>query len=552
MASPSPLPRGLGVEIDRAVRLADEGHVLVGGSPPRALRLTPSQLSALIRWASGSAPSGRSERVLARALIQGGLAHPRPAPPVPWRSTDDVDVAVVGQAGARGLARTLDRLAELHPAVRPLVVGATGPVARVARARGARVVPGPAGGPQARAEALRVCSAEFVVLLESGSWPGPGWLDAALGHFADPGVAAVVPRVLTERPRAAGHWRRTVAAVAASRAGADRGADPSPVLPWGQGPGRPGAGNEHTAADPLRPLPALVLRRCALDGRPVAAPAPEAAEYGSGWSEADGDAIGGAVLAPELGAGAELDLVWRLAERGWAVRYEPRARLWSLPVTDLGGYLRACFGTGALVAPLARRHGRRAAGPELYPEGAVGLALAASGRPGSGAAVAALTGVAAVREEPGGALPPWPETARSVVGDVAHTARLGSRALREAWWPVAASAVLACALRRDRGARRIALVGGAALVLPHLSAWRADRGAVLVGPLTWTALSMAGDAARSAGTWWGALRSGSVAPLVPRLRTRARRGTLAVRARDEGADAASHVRTVSLLLVKGG
>ncbi|MFE3457686.1 family 2 glycosyl transferase [Nocardiopsis aegyptia] len=544
MASPSPLPPGLGVEIDRAVRLADEGHVLVGGSPPRALRLTPSQLSSVIRWSSGSAPSGWAERLLARVLIEEGLAHPRPLPPVPFRSVDldvDVDVAVVGQAGAHGLGRTLDRLAELHPDLRPVVVGATGPRAWAARARGARVVPGPAGGPGARAAALRVCAAEFVALLESGSCPDPGWLEAALGHFADPGVAAVVPRVLAERPRAAGHWRLVVAAVAAARAGADRGADPAPVLPWGQGPGQPGAGNEHTAADPLRPLPALVLRRSALEGGSEDRGAPDGSRPGA--------SAGGRGLRPELGHGAELDLVWRLASRGRGVRYEPRARVRSRPVTDLGGYLRACFTAGAQAAPLARLHGRRAAGPELSPEGAVGLALAASGRPGTGAAVAALAGVAAVREEPGGAPPPWPETVRLVAGDVAHTARLGARAVREAWWPVAASAVLACALRRGRGPRRIALVAGTALVLPHLASWRADRGAVLVGPLTWTALGMAGDAARSAGTWWGVVRTGSAAPLIPRLRAPARARAVAAEPPEEPAAAHSRVRTVSLLLV---
>jgi hypothetical protein len=245
-----------------------------------------------------------------------------------------------------------------------------------------------------------------------------------------------------------------------------------------------------------------------------------------------------------------LDLVWRLAGEGWTVRYEPRARVWARPVTDLGGYLRACFDAGALVAPLARRHGRPAAGPELPEEGAVGLALAAAGHPGAGLAAAALAGAAAVREEPDGARPPWPETARLVAGDVAHTARLGARAVREAWWPGAAAVAVAGALRGGRGARRIALVAGAALVLPHVAAWHADRGAVMVGPVTWTALGMAGDAARSAGTWWGAVRSRSAAPLVPRLRARGRaRARDAAGVPDEAEGPGRHVRTVSLLLV---
>src|SRR5690606_28364924 len=93
MSSRPPLSSGPGIEIDRAVRLTDEGHVLVGGCPPRAVRLAPEQVSALIRWLSGSAPRGTEEGLLARALIRAGLAHPRPRPLAPDHT---VEVAVVG------------------------------------------------------------------------------------------------------------------------------------------------------------------------------------------------------------------------------------------------------------------------------------------------------------------------------------------------------------------------------------------------------------------------------------------------------------------------
>ncbi|MEV2277970.1 family 2 glycosyl transferase [Nocardiopsis sp. NPDC049922] len=510
------------------MRFSDEGHVLVGGCPPRALRLTTDQVSALIRWWSGASPVGRVERLLARRLVDAGLAHPRPERDAVPAERGTVDVAVVGQAGSAALARTLDHLAADHPALRPVVVGATGACAWVARARGARLVPGPPGGAAARAVALDACSAPLLALLEAGARPGPGWLEAALGHFADPGVAAVLPRVLTARPNAPTYGEMTIAAVAAVRAGADRGADPAPVLPWGRGTGGrglPGTANEHTEADPLSPVNTLVLRRAAVER-----------------------------LDPGLGAGAELDALWRLAERGWSVRYEPRSRVWNPPITDLGGYLRACFARGAAAGPLARSRRERVAGPDLPWPSSVALGLAAAGHPALAAGAVALgtadTARRLSRTSPG----TLPEALRLTGRDLAYTARVGGRWVRGTWWPVlAAVAVGAGAVARRRSgtgerstpggrravspsssvgvrcgalraasrfgrARWIAAAAGAALTLPHLGAWHRGRGVAMVGPVGWTVLGMAGDAARSLGTWWGVASSGSPAPLTPGAR----------------------------------
>ncbi|NYH53958.1 hypothetical protein HNR06_003547 [Nocardiopsis arvandica] len=528
MVSRSPLPSaGLGIEIDRSVRLADEGHVLVGGCPPRAARLSAEQVSTLIRWLSGAVTGGADEGLLARGLVRAGLAHPRPRSPVP---TDNVEVAVVGRAGPTALGTTLDHLVRHHPRLRPVVVGATGTEARAARDRGARVVPGPAGGVEARATALRLRSADLVALVEAGTRPAAGWLEAALGHFTDPAVAAVVPRVLSDRSHCLGHAQMTVAAVAAGRAGADRGADPAPVLPWGHGTpeqGRPGPANEHT--DPLRPVPVLVLRGAVAD------------------------------LDPGLGAAAELDLLWRLADDGWSVRYEPRSRVWAPPTTGLGDYLRACFTSGAVAGPLARRHGRRAAGPELSRAGAAGLALAASGLPGAALAAGALGGASVMGTLMAGARTPLSDAARLAGLDLAHTVRTGTHAVRTAWWPLAAAAAVGGAAvwargrrfggpatgpgRVDRAGRagRIAVTAGAALVLPHVASWHRGRGAALTGPVTWTVLGMAGDAARSLGTWWGMAQARSPAPLVPRFRPAAVSGPVPA-ARRTGRSARTRVR----------
>lgn len=534
MASPTPdqLPLGLGVEIDRAVRLADEGHVLVGGSPPlRALRLTPEDVSSVIRRLSGARPDHHRERVLARVLVDAGLAHPRPEPTVPGADAQIVLVGTDGGIDEDQVTLTLSRIHQECPQVRSVVVGATGSAARAARDLGARLVNGPTKGAKARTLGLRACDAEFVVFLDVGSEPEPGWLDIALGHFADPDVAAVIPRTLAAR-RHRGHWGMVIAALHALRT--DRGTDPVPVLPWGHrshDSGRLSPAGE-LPVDPLEPPRALVVRR------------------------------GSARLDASLGSAAELDLVWSLVETGRSVRYEPRSRV-RVPMDGrLGAYLGGRFVTGASAAPLARRHGRSAAGPQVGFSSLAAVALVASGRPWSGlAAGAAEVAVRARRLHEGAGVPPV-DAVRPALGELAHTVRLTLRTGRTTWWPVLASVALGGALAwardgsggaapkrstskdplsrpltsRGRAPReaaskdasdgpgssgrswgRAALVAGAALTVPHLASWRRRHGTALVGPLAWTALSVASDAARALGTWWGVVRTGSVAPLVPAI-----------------------------------
>ncbi|MBR8744616.1 family 2 glycosyl transferase, partial [Nocardiopsis sp. MG754419] len=360
--NPEPLPPGLGIDIDRAVRLADEGHLLVGGSPPRALRLPPEGVSAVIRWLGGARPRHHHERVLARTLVDTGLAHPRPEPVTPGSEAQVVLTTTGGDIDVRALARTLSALRAEHPDVRVLVVGATGLAAGTARRYDAHVVDGPAHGAAARAAGLRAVETEFVAFLHIGTEPMPGWLSVALGHFADTDVAAVVPRTLAARERR-GNVGMTVAALRAAHC--DHGPDPAPMSSRGHVPHGPGRSASHVATHPvaaLEPVRALVVRR---------------------------DVAG---LDPSLGASAEVDLVWRLADAGRSIRYEPRSRV-RVPLSGApGAYLRARWATGVAAARLARRHGRRATGPRIAVPALIGAALAAAGRPVAGVA-AGVTGV---------------------------------------------------------------------------------------------------------------------------------------------------------------
>ncbi|MFL1446732.1 hypothetical protein ACJOS4_34755, partial [Nocardiopsis sp. frass3] len=326
---------------------------------------------------------------------------PSPSHPVGARTGLTADIIVIDRGAAGGLTATLDRLAELHPDAEPIVVGATGPAARAARLRGARVLPVPVGGAAARALALTVSDADLVALIDAGHLPRPGWLQACAGHFADPNVAAVLPRTLVDRSVPAGAGAAAVAAVAAARIGPDRGPDPAPVLPWGHtAPDRARPAGADPG-DPLRPVTALVLRRSAVtDSHPSPGPSPAAGNQhtpdGRLRRAPSHRPCGPSPLDPALGAGAEHALLWSLADRGFSVRHEPRARVTAPPLTDLGGYLRTCAETGAAAARLARLRGTRAAGPELSPTGAAALAALLLGRPLSAAALAAAGGGARV------------------------------------------------------------------------------------------------------------------------------------------------------------
>ncbi|HEY0410671.1 MAG TPA: hypothetical protein VGE42_10440, partial [Candidatus Dormibacteraeota bacterium] len=86
------LPAGFGVALDQRLRRLEGGRVLIGGSPPRLMRLSDSGARAVDRLAAGAAvPPGGGTARLARHLVAVGMAHPRP----PRRPRGGAGVAVV-------------------------------------------------------------------------------------------------------------------------------------------------------------------------------------------------------------------------------------------------------------------------------------------------------------------------------------------------------------------------------------------------------------------------------------------------------------------------
>lgn len=75
--TPSRLPDGFAVQVDRRVRVLGEGSALLGGSPTRLLRLAPAAREMIDGGRLKVHDAVSAE--LARTLLDATVAHPRPA-----------------------------------------------------------------------------------------------------------------------------------------------------------------------------------------------------------------------------------------------------------------------------------------------------------------------------------------------------------------------------------------------------------------------------------------------------------------------------------------
>jgi len=526
--------------------------VLLGGSPLRLVTLSAAGARAWEALAAGRPvrEAGPGAGVLARRLVDAGLAHPLPPA---WRSGDPpgVNAGAAGglvagtpvtavlpvRDGAAGLGELVEALADRCAEVIVVDDGSSDATSGVAAAAGARVVRhehprGPAAARQAGAAAARTpfilfCDADIRLpdvvaprpgagepragrrdrLPRSDTAPGPGQpvsdgvgaqapVDDATGGAAsrDPVLSEPSPGDAVERRvdwfgLLLGHLADPAVAAVAPRVA-------SPV-PTGR---RAGLLARYESA------------RSPLDLGPRAA----AVRPGSRVSY-----VPTAVLLirrelvgfdPALRYGEDVDLVWRLAAAGWSVRYEPAAVVRHRPRSDWPGWARQRFGYGSSAGPLATRHPAplRPAG-QAGVAAAVALAVAASpGGPRGRAltlAVAAATAGRAVRTasrlSPRLTAAPRPGRLAWVMVLAGRRFALEAAAdnIRRGWWPPLV------ALRPGRR------VFAAAVILPAARDWWVTRPAVGFAP--YVLLRMLDDAAYSAGVWWGCARAATARPLVP-------------------------------------
>jgi mycofactocin system glycosyltransferase len=474
----APLPDGFTVRLAAGVRARDHGRTLVGGSGSVVFLKPPAR--RLLRPDGTLVARDEDSSSVARLLLDRGLADPfwagEPAGPPVGPPVGDVTVVVPVRDRSQLLARLLASLPGL-----PVVVvddGSADPAATraVAREFGARLVRHPTcrGPAAARNTGLAAVDTGLVALLDSDVVPTPGWLPRLCRHLDDPAVALVGPRVLGGEPRPDDGW---LCRYEAARSSLDLGAEPGRVVPGGRVAYLPGA--------------ALLARTQVLR------------EVG-GFDE-------------RMRVAEDVDLVWRVHDAGWRVRYEPEAVVRHDHRTTVGPWLRrkAFYGTGA--ALLAARHGDDVAPLVLTPwTAALTLALLAQRRwslPVAASVSGAVTVSVGRRLRSSDA--PLRTAAVLTAFAAVSAVRQAASALTRHYWPVAVAA--ATVSGRARRALLVAALGDAVLdhrrVRPDLDLAR------------FTVARRLDDVAYGAGLWLGVARAASPRALVPAFRGhRPRRG----------------------------
>jgi mycofactocin system glycosyltransferase len=465
------LPEGFGIVLDPGTRVLEGGTLLVGGTPTRLLRLTAAGARIVADDASGEPLPDDAARSLARRLVDARLAHPRPPAGALPRAAITVVVPV------RDRASQLDRcLASLDAAAARVLVVDDGSsdgaaIGRVAARHGADVVRHETsrGASAARNSGIARSTTQFVAFVDSDCVGEPGWLDAVAAHLADPRVAAAAPRIVAARETR----DTTLGRFEAERSPIDMGEREGAVAP--------------ISRIPYVPSAALVVRRAALPA--------------GGFDQG-------------LSIGEDIDLVWRMIEAGWSVRYDPAIAVAHDHRNTLRPWLARRFVYGTSAAALAVRHRASIPVAVLTPWSAAAWTLLAARRPVHAVAAAAV-GVAVVHASVGPRALPLTESARLAAIGLGWSGWSLAVALTRSWLPVTALAAA-----RSRGARRFLL---AASVLPRaVGLRRAAPGLPLALSVPATA---ADDAAYAAGLWSGCLRARTAAPLVPSVRLPRRRGT---------------------------
>ena len=448
----APVPSGTSVTLDPDAKFLDR-DLIAGGSPWRLLRLPGGARAIAERWMGGDVVQPGEER-FARTLVQQGLLHPR------FEATldvNDVDVVIPVLDDVAALRTLLASLRGLHVTViddgsldATLLHECAQQFGAALERLGANVGPG-----GARNAGLRATQRPFLwfidvdITLDNAALT----LDRLGVAFADPLVAAVAPRV-----RGAGG--ATLRDQFEQRfSPLDMGLRSALVLPGG--------------AVGFVPSACLLTRRSAL---------------GEGFDEA-------------LRVGEDVDLVWRLHDQGWMVRYYADVVVTHRARSTWPQWWRQRVQYGTSAGALAVRHGDRLAPLRADVWTLVAWASVAARQPVVAARIARLTRDA-LRER----LPAATENADAVASVVVARGMVGSggplvRSTIRTYGPLVLVAAFHPKLRR----RALALFALG-------TAWRWQREPVRVRDIP---LGIADDAAYGVGVWRGAWRARSWRAVTP-------------------------------------
>lgn len=459
------LPQGFRIRLNRLVTVADQGRSVIGGTPTRVLYLTEAARGMLSK--RELTVTNAATATLADRLLEVGMADPI------LESLADLDPATVTFViPVYGRPEALDRLLTSVGKESPVIVvddvSPDRPAVKAVVARhGARFIPLDVNGGPARARnvGLSHVTTPFVAFVDSDIVVQANAVPILLRHFADPRVALAAPRILGLRDTKGLNW---VGRYEEARSSLDLGIFPATVR----------------QRSPVSWVPGAVL-------------------------VARVDAIGKGFSA-DMREGEDVDFVWRLADAGWRIRFEPEAAVWHEHRQKVGDWLgrKVFYGTSA--HPLAVRHPHDIA-PAVFAPWSVGLvAVLLAQRRWSVPVALGISAVAAWQiskkltrtEHPlriGVGL-----TAQGVSASLSQTMALFVRH----WWPIA---VLASLL--SSRIRRALLVSSVLDVVLEYRRTRPD-----LDPVRFGIARRLDDLAYGAGVWLSAIRGRSVLPLLPDIR----------------------------------
>ena len=238
----TPLPGSFTLTEDASTQEFDGGTVLLGGSPLRLFRISERARQLVERWQVRRCRWGprRPAQLLARRLVVGRRLRPRgrgAAPSGPTTSRSSCRCAT-GRRSSTGYSTHSRGLACIVVDDASADAGAT---KEIAERHGARFVGlatnvGPAGRTQRWAWPRSHTA--LVAFVDSDCVPTDGWLEPLLGHFDDPLVAAVAPRIVAAPARRAARYEAARSSLdRGDRAGPGAAREPHPLRPERGAPG---------------------------------------------------------------------------------------------------------------------------------------------------------------------------------------------------------------------------------------------------------------------------------------------------------------------------
>lgn len=484
-APPSPAERG--TDFVKHMPLAwttgvafRDGKITLGGSPwavttlPRTVRLFAHKLFNAGR--AGITARTTTEVNAAIYLLDRGIIDPLPLPlPLPANighaKPQDVDVVVPVYKHADSLERCLAALAAEGLPV-TVVDDASPPadaarIAKAAKAHGAKlIVRTRNGGPgAARTDGYNASTAPFVAFVDADIVASADWVARLRPLFDDPIVAAVAPRVIADVQGSS-----AIELYEETRSELDMGQVPSRVV--------------FGVAVGWLPTASVIMRRAAISDPP---------------------------FEPGLRVGEDVDLVWRMEEAGWTVRFAPDVVNHHEVRTSLRDFSarRAMYGGSA--AELERRHPRRLipARPSLSGLGVMAALSSRHRKTGAFVAVAiAVYEFARVKRMLGPEASIALTVERTALGLWTDAFWVG-HLLRRDWWPVGLGVLLSTP--KSKLARVVAAAMLWEPVRDHLI--RPTR----LGPVQSLALRALDDASYGTGVIRGAFKTRVWNVILPRV-----------------------------------